>query len=214
MNFTQSFRLAVKSLVTSKMRALLTMLGIIIGVAAVLVLVALVSGYNADITAYYEKLGVNKVNVSVTWYDRTRAVDVYSALYGYGNTTLGDMVEGVSPSASTSLPVKYRSATLESSTVYLGSDQFAVCGNYVLESGRDISEFDIQRRSKSASWAPMWPTPSFPTPTPSARPLPWGASLSPWWVPTTRRTADRRTPWTTCSLSPTAWTVSSSRPPM
>ncbi|MCI6256019.1 MAG: ABC transporter permease [Clostridiales bacterium] len=140
--------MALDSIREKKARSFLTMLGIIIGVAAVLVLVALVSGYNADITAYYEKLGVNKVNVSVTWYDRTRAVDVYSALYGYGNTTLGDMVEGVSPSASTSLPVKYRSATLESSTVYLGSDQFAVCGNYVLESGRDISEFDIQRRSK------------------------------------------------------------------
>ena len=47
----------------NKLRAFLTMLGIIIGVTAVLVLVALVSGYNADITAYYEKLGVNKVNV-------------------------------------------------------------------------------------------------------------------------------------------------------
>ncbi len=33
MNFTQSFKLAIKSLRTSKMRALLTMLGIIIGVA-------------------------------------------------------------------------------------------------------------------------------------------------------------------------------------
>ena len=128
--------MALDSIREKKARSFLTMLGIIIGVAAVLVLVALVSGYNADITAYYEKLGVNKVNVSVTWYDRTRAVDVYSALYEYGNTTLGDMVKGVSPSASTSLPVKYRSATLESSTVYLGSDQFAVCGNYVLESGK------------------------------------------------------------------------------
>ena len=34
MNFTQSFKLAIKSLLLSKMRALLTMLGIIIGVAA------------------------------------------------------------------------------------------------------------------------------------------------------------------------------------
>ena len=33
MNFGQSFRLALKSLTTSKMRSLLTMLGIIIGVA-------------------------------------------------------------------------------------------------------------------------------------------------------------------------------------
>ena len=36
MNFTQSFKLAIKSLLLSKMRALLTMLGIIIGVAAVI----------------------------------------------------------------------------------------------------------------------------------------------------------------------------------
>ena len=36
MNVTQSFKLAIKSLRTSKMRAFLTMLGIIIGVAAVI----------------------------------------------------------------------------------------------------------------------------------------------------------------------------------
>ena len=35
MNYGQSFRLALKSLATSKMRSLLTMLGIIIGVASV-----------------------------------------------------------------------------------------------------------------------------------------------------------------------------------
>ena len=38
MNFTQSFKLAIKSLLLSKMRALLTMLGIIIGVAAVIII--------------------------------------------------------------------------------------------------------------------------------------------------------------------------------
>ena len=37
MNFTQSFKLALKSLKTSKMRAFLTMLGIIIGLAAVII---------------------------------------------------------------------------------------------------------------------------------------------------------------------------------
>ena len=44
MNFSQSFRLALKSLMTSKMRALLTMLGIIIGVAAVIVITSLGNG--------------------------------------------------------------------------------------------------------------------------------------------------------------------------
>ena len=140
--------MALDSIQEKKGRSFLTMLGIIIGVTAVLVLVAMVSGYNADITAYYEKLGVNKVNITLTWYDRTRAPDVYDAVYTYGNETLGDMVEGVSPSATTSLPVKYRTTTLEESTIYLGSDQFAACNNYVLEDGRDLSELDIQQRNK------------------------------------------------------------------
>ena len=44
MNFTQSFKLAIKSLMLSKMRALLTMLGIIIGVAAVIIITSLGNG--------------------------------------------------------------------------------------------------------------------------------------------------------------------------
>ena len=140
--------MALDSIREKKGRSFLTMLGIIIGVTAVLVLVALVSGYNADITAYYEKMGVNKVNVTVTWYDSSRAVDVTDALYEYGNGELGDMVEGVSPSLSTSLPMKYRTTTLDTGTLYLGSDQFAACNNFTLESGRDINAFDIAQRNR------------------------------------------------------------------
>ncbi len=105
--------MALDAIKVKKGRSFLTMLGIIIGVTAVLVLVALVSGYNADITAYYEKLGVNKVNVSVTWYDTSRAVDVMDTLYDYGNGELKDLVLGVSPSLTTTLPMKYRTATLD-----------------------------------------------------------------------------------------------------
>ena len=143
-----ALRMALDSIMEKRGRSFLTMLGIIIGVCAVLVLVALVSGYNADITAYYEKLGVNKVNLTLTWYDSTRAPDVYAQVYAYGNGTLSDMVEGVSPSMTTAKPVKYRTTTLDSSTVYLGSDQFAACNNYVLEDGRDLSTYDIDNRSR------------------------------------------------------------------
>ena len=140
-------RMALDSIGDKKGRSFLTMLGIIIGVTAVLVLVALVSGYNADITAYYEKLGVNKVNVTVSWYDTSRSVDVMDALYDYGNQELSDMVEGVSPDLSTSLPIKRRTTTLDSGSVYFGSYQYAACNNYTLEKGRDINAFDIQQRN-------------------------------------------------------------------
>ena len=49
-------KMAFESIWDKKIRSLLTMLGIIIGVGSVLILVSVVQGYNADLTAYYEKL--------------------------------------------------------------------------------------------------------------------------------------------------------------
>ena len=140
--------MALDSIREKKGRSFLTMLGIIIGVTAVLVLVALVSGYNADITAYYEKLGVNKVTVDLTWYDQSRAEDVMALLYEYGNGELGGMVTGVSPDQKTAKTVKYRGGTVDSATVYFGGDQWADCNNYTLDGGRDILDYDIQGRSR------------------------------------------------------------------
>ena len=139
--------MALESIREKKGRSFLTMLGIIIGVTAVLVLVALVSGYNADITAYYEKLGVNKVNVTLTWYDSARAPDVYPSLSEYCSGELGEMVEGVSPSLTARKSVKYRSVTLDTTVTYFGSSQWSVCSNYTLEKGRDLSAFDIENRN-------------------------------------------------------------------
>ena len=63
MNFGQSFRLALKSLMTSKMRALLTMLGIIIGVAAVIIITSLGNGMQKMMNEQFEKLGANLIQV-------------------------------------------------------------------------------------------------------------------------------------------------------
>ncbi|MCI8474780.1 MAG: FtsX-like permease family protein [Oscillospiraceae bacterium] len=142
-----SLRMALDSITEKKGRSFLTMLGIIIGVTAVLVLVAMVTGYNSDMTAYYEKLGVNKVTVELTWYDTSRSSDMAAELYEYGNGELSGMVEGVTPELSTRLPVQYGGTAVDSTAVYLGSDQYALCSNYVLESGRDILPIDIENRS-------------------------------------------------------------------
>ncbi len=140
-------RMALDSILEKKGRSFLTMLGIIIGVGAVLILVAMVSGYNADMMAYYEKLGVNKVEVSLTYYDSTRSPDLYQDLYDYGSGALSGYVTGVSPSASSSMTVKYRAANF-STTVEFGSEQYSVCSNYTLERGRDLTLTDLENRAK------------------------------------------------------------------
>ena len=69
MSISQSFRLALKSLATSKMRALLTMLGIIIGVAAVIIITSLGNGMQVMMNEQFEKLGANLVQVQLRYVD-------------------------------------------------------------------------------------------------------------------------------------------------
>ena len=66
MNVSQSFKLAIKSLRTSKMRAFLTMLGIVIGVAAVIVIISLGNGLTGMVEQQVQKLGVTQV-MFYTW---------------------------------------------------------------------------------------------------------------------------------------------------
>ena len=60
-----SFRMAIRSISSNKMRAMLTMLGIIIGVMALVVLVSLVSGATASVTDTISGLGNNLLTVTI-----------------------------------------------------------------------------------------------------------------------------------------------------
>ncbi len=60
-----SFKMALRSISASKMRAVLTMLGIIIGVMALVVLVSLVSGATDSVTSKVAALGSSNVTVNI-----------------------------------------------------------------------------------------------------------------------------------------------------
>ena len=67
----QSVKMALKSLRTNKLRSILTMLGIIIGVFALVVLVSLVSGATNQITTSISDMGTDLVSVMLFDYDHT-----------------------------------------------------------------------------------------------------------------------------------------------
>ncbi len=64
MNLTETFRVALSSLVSNKMRSALTMLGIIIGVGAVIALMSVGQGAQASITSQIQSMGTNLLFVS------------------------------------------------------------------------------------------------------------------------------------------------------
>ncbi len=63
MNYLEYFRLAVRALRTNKIRSMLTMLGIIIGVASVILLVSIGTGLQYYIAAQFATLGSDKIFV-------------------------------------------------------------------------------------------------------------------------------------------------------
>jgi putative ABC transport system permease protein len=141
----QSFRMALSTIRINKIRSFLTMLGIIIGVTAVIALVSVMQGYNSDITQYYEKMGVNKITVSTTIYQFYDSEKVTADLESFVKNDLSTVATGVTPVMETTGTLAYRAETLEdSSTISLGNEQFSVCSNYEIEDGRDLAYMDIQ----------------------------------------------------------------------
>ena len=145
MNLSQSFRMAFKSIRSNQVRSLLTMLGIIIGVAAVIIMVSVVQGSNRHLKEYYERLGNNRITISA---EQWGGGDISQPLYDYC-LSLGSLVHGVTPDATTEGPIIYRDKSTEdmesgSPTIKLGSSQFSLCNNFQIEKGRDLCQMDIQ----------------------------------------------------------------------
>ncbi len=64
MNLTESLLTAIDSITAHKLRSMLTMLGVIIGVAAVIALMAIGNGVSASITGQISSIGTNLVSIS------------------------------------------------------------------------------------------------------------------------------------------------------
>ena len=63
MNFSESFLTALDSLLANKLRAMLTMLGVIIGVAAVIALMSIGNGVNSFVTSEIQSFGTNLIAI-------------------------------------------------------------------------------------------------------------------------------------------------------
>ena len=154
MNLMQAFKMAFKSIAAKKTRSFLTMLGIIIGVASVVIMVSVVQGQNKKTMEYYEKMGDNKINVDAyQWYETSGSVSELLYEYCLG---LQDLVLGVTPNmeVGNAITVQYGAKSFSTQdwdnwedriSVQLGSDQYGVCNNYKLGGGRELSFLDIDK---------------------------------------------------------------------
>ena len=127
------------------MRSFLTMLGIIIGVAAVIILVSLVNGYMGSVVESFASMGVNQINVNVTNLS-SRSLDVDEMYAFYDEHT--DLFDGLSPNVTVSTTIKHGDDSLTSTSVAGRSEQYLETKDYKLQQGRNLSYADIAARQK------------------------------------------------------------------
>ncbi len=150
MNFTQSFRLAIKSLTTSKMRALLTMLGIIIGVGAVIVILSLGNGLTGMVQQQIDKMGINMIQMQI-WNTRDGMMPDADDFYDLVDKN-PDVLTGVSPYVSPNGVVRHGDEKYDQTHVYGVSEiMYNPATNYTMDGeqlakGRFLSYMDVERR--------------------------------------------------------------------
>ena len=161
MNTFESIRVALQSLLANKLRSSLTMLGMIIGVGAVIALVAAGAGAQAQVASNFESLGANLLVIS----PGSMSFGGVSQGSGSAASLTMDDVEAIEELASSAVTLVAPQYTGSRATIVYGSNntQVNVIGitqeyfpvrNYELDRGRLINELDLISRSKVAILGP------------------------------------------------------------
>jgi len=138
--------MAVRSILLKKGRAVLTILSIFIGVAAVIVLVSLQQASTNEWVEYMRNTGVNRISVYASMWG---GKDFTKELYDYC-LSLTDLVDGVTPQQSMwpENGIRYGAKTYQPQQIMFGSDQYSICTNSVIAQGRDIAYMDVEKANR------------------------------------------------------------------
>ncbi len=137
----QSMKMALKSIAGNKLRAFLTMLGIIIGVMALVVLVSLVNGATSSVTDAVSSLGNDLLTVTISD-DYGNPVKLSTLLEWATEDGIGD----IAPAESTSVTAKYGSDS-QSVTLYGTTASYIDVEGLELSLGRFIKTTDVDNNN-------------------------------------------------------------------
>lgn len=153
MKLLNLIKIALAAIKRNKMRSFLTMLGIVIGVAAVIAMLAIGEGSNASIKSKISSMGTNLVNVMPASRNRggvqqgrdmTPNLDVDDISYLRENST---NIAAISPELDASGQLIFGSNNWPT-TIYSGNEEYAQIKKYEVASGRMFTSQEIQSAAK------------------------------------------------------------------
>lgn len=152
--FYETFKIAINSLGRNKIRTLLSMLGIIIGVGAVIAVISVASGSQAQVTGSISDMGSNliTINPGVSSGNFGRLSSTSSNLF---TLELGNAIEEYSPDVKNVIPQNqsngyfmvgdnnYQASLVGTTTEYQDVN------NFVPEAGKFFSNYDLENNTNS-----------------------------------------------------------------
>ena len=138
----QSFKMAVKAIAGNKLRSFLTILGVVIGVVAMVVLVSIGQGANSSVVESIEGMGTNLITANINA-RRMNPLD----LDGLNELALNEAISYVAPISSVSGTVKAGAATYDDGVVQGTTPGYESIRNWTVAEGRFLQQPDIDNRS-------------------------------------------------------------------
>ena len=147
MGIIQAYKMAIKSIIGNKIRSLLTMLGVIIGVGAVIAAVAFAQASTKNVTDSIQSLGTNMISINITGRNSNRNVS-FEDLQEFSAANSNE-VTAIAPQVSGSYTVK--SGVKSRSTSVIGTTpDYSIIRSRSIQSGRYLSQIDVDYRQKVA----------------------------------------------------------------
>ena len=149
MGFHKCFLMALSSIWNNKMRSFLTMLGIIIGIAAVIILVSVMNGLTGQVTSTFQEMGTKTITVNIRSRSTTKKVDP-EEMFDWADSRR-ELFDAVSPTVTMSGTLKTSSSGDDTvtSTCTGVSEQYADMKDIELSFGRFLQYIDCERELKN-----------------------------------------------------------------
>ena len=146
MSLLETFQMAIKNILSSKMRTFLTMLGIIIGVCAVIVIVGLGNGMQGYIEDSFADMGTDSLTVQILGRGSSRSVSE-EQMYALVEDN-PDLFKEISPTVTMMGALKIGSDTISTSSITGVSEDYFDMKGYEVAQGRGLDYVDMNARKK------------------------------------------------------------------
>ena len=138
----QAFKMAFKAIAGNKLRSFLTILGVVIGVVAIVVLVSIGQGANSSVVSRIEGMGTNLINANI----RARRTNPVT-MDGLNELAKNEMIDHIAPIASVSGTVKAGINTYSDGSIQGTTSELLDIRNWKIRQGRFLKQPDLDNRS-------------------------------------------------------------------